>query len=322
MPLRQQEKRGNHMSLPDRRAPEPATIQGNARIADRLSRFADLLDQQGADRFRIRAYRAAVAEIGALATPLGDIFAQGGIEALIALRGIGRGIAAAIVEMLRTGRWRQLERLEAALTPQKLMATIPGIGPVLAERLVDMLGAETLEDLEVALRLGDANVPGLGARRRAAILAALSARLSRVPPARPGRAAPPAPPVTLLLEADALYRRKAAAGELRQIAPRRFNPTGEAWLPILHARRGPWHLTLLYSNTARAHELGRTQDWVVVYFRSDGSPEGQCTIVTETHGPLAGRRVVRGREDECQALVQDEAPVPGRDTGACLRLSG
>ena len=44
---------------------------------------------------------------------------------------------------------------------------------------------------------------------------------------------------------------------------------------------------------------GGWKDWVVVYYETDGLPEGQCTIVTETRGPIAGQRVVRGREQEC-----------------------
>ncbi|HSQ57986.1 MAG TPA: hypothetical protein VLM40_19840 [Gemmata sp.] len=52
----------------------------------------------------------------------------------------------------------------------------------------------------------------------------------------------------------------------------------------------------LYSNTAAAHQAGKTHDWVVVYFEKEGAT-GQCTVVKETRGPLAGRRVVRGRED-------------------------
>jgi putative hydrolase len=40
---------------------------------------------------------------------------------------------------------------------------------------------------------------------------------------------------------------------------------------------------------------------VVIYFYDDEHAEGQHTVVTETHGPLAGRRVVRGRETECRA---------------------
>ena len=53
----------------------------------------------------------------------------------------------------------------------------------------------------------------------------------------------------------------------------------------------------MFSNTARAHQLGRTGDWVVVYAARDGH-EDQCTVVTEYQGPRAGRRVVRGREEE------------------------
>jgi putative hydrolase len=108
----------------------------------------------------------------------------------------------------------------------------------------------------------------------------------------------PAPGVRLLLEIDARYRKQAAAGELPKIAPKRFNPEGKAWLPILHAEREGWHFTALFSNTARAHDLAKTDDWVVIYFYDDDHQEGQCTVVTETHGPMEGERVVRGRENE------------------------
>ena len=72
------------------------------------------------------------------------------------------------------------------------------------------------------------------------------------------------------------------------------------WLPILHTSRESWHFTALYSNTARAHELVRTRDWVVLYFNADDHAERQRTIVTEQRGPLTGRRVIRGREEECR----------------------
>ncbi|HEX6053193.1 MAG TPA: hypothetical protein VFZ21_28190, partial [Gemmatimonadaceae bacterium] len=63
---------------------------------------------------------------------------------------------------------------------------------------------------------------------------------------------------------------------------------------------GSRHYTALFSNTARAHELRKTRDWVVLYFDGrDG--ERQHTIVTATTGPCKGRRVVRGREAECEA---------------------
>jgi len=82
------------------------------------------------------------------------------------------------------------------------------------------------------------------------------------------------------------------------IAPRRFNPEHRAWLPILHARRGGADYTALFSNTQRAHELGRTRDWVVIYVDA-GMGERRYTVVTAHVGPLTGKRVVRGREAEC-----------------------
>jgi DNA polymerase (family X) len=106
------------------------------------------------------------------------------------------------------------------------------------------------------------------------------------------------PDVGLLLEIDREYREKAAAGLLPKIAPRRYNPEHEAWLPVLHTRFGPWRFTALHSNTERAHELHRTRDWVVVFHDDDGE-HGQSTVVTERRGRLAGLRVVRGREPEC-----------------------
>jgi hypothetical protein len=118
-----------------------------------------------------------------------------------------------------------------------------------------------------------------------------------------GVTSPPKPSISLLLEADARYRRLAAAGQLRTIAPRRFNPEGKRWLPIMNWQQNDWSFTVMYSNTALAHDLGKTHDWVVIFFEQDGY-ESQCTVVTEARGRLAGKRVVRGREREC-AIVYD-----------------
>lgn len=105
------------------------------------------------------------------------------------------------------------------------------------------------------------------------------------------------PSIDLLLAVDAEYREKAAAGHLKKIAPKKFNPEGKAWLPVMNVHRDVWRFTVLFSNTERAHELGKTHDWVVLYYDS-GHGEQKCTVVTEHKGPLQGRRVVRGREKE------------------------
>lgn len=276
----------------------------NARCADRLREAADLLEAQGANPFRVSAYRKAATTVLELPEDLAARVDRDGLPGLEALPNIGRGIAAALLEMVRTGRWTQLERLRGSADPVQLLTAVPGLGHRLAERIHEELQVDTLEGLELAAHDGRLeSVPGVGPRRAAAIRASLQTMLSR---SRPHRAAPrpdlaDGPGVAILLAVDDEYRRKAEAGSLPTIAPRRFNPEGESWLPVLHAERDGWHFTALYSNTAQAHQLGRTRDWVVVYFYDDEHAEGQHTVVTETHGPLAGRRVVRGRETECRA---------------------
>jgi putative hydrolase len=214
----------------------------------------------------------------------------------------------AIRELLDTGRWSLLARLRGEVAPEALFQTIPGIGPDLAERIHDQLHVDTLEALEVALHDGRLEeVRGIGPRRAAGIRATLSSMLGQSPRRLVGSKRPP---VDLLLEVDHRYREAAAAGELPTISPRRFNPEGQAWLPILHTECGGWHFTALFSNTARAHRLGRTGDWVVLYFYDDHHLEGQSTIVTETRGGLVGRRVVRGQEQETARVYAGE-PVPG-----------
>ncbi|WP_244497751.1 DNA-binding protein [Mesorhizobium sp. Root695] len=268
-------------------------------MAAKFRDFADLLDSQGADGFRARAYRRAADVVSRLERPVGEILAKEGRDGLVALPAIGTGIAGAIAEMVATGRWSQLERLRGEMEPEVLFRSIPGIGPRYAHRLAEDGQLETLEDLENALHSGALHIKGIGHRRKEMLGAALAERLGRAR-LRTSHQPQPLPPVSMLLAVDRMYREKAAAGVLRKIAPKRFNPNGETWLPVLHARHDNWHFTAFFSNTRLAHELAKTSDWVVIYFQADGQPEGRCTVVTETTGPSAGMRVVRGREDEQQ----------------------
>jgi len=239
------------------------------------------------------------------------LFEERGRAALEALPGIGRGIASSIAEILITDRWSQLERLRGDGEPERIFQSVPGIGPDLARRIHDDLHLDNLEALELACKDGRLErIAGIGRRRAMAISAALTAMLDqRRTFRRPRTAAPSAsvPAIEVLLGIDRDYREKAELGALPRIVPRRFNPAAAPWLSVLHARRAGWHFTALYSNTARAHELGRTHDWVVIYFYDHDHAEGQHTVVTETRGPLAGKRVIRGREAECRAYYDAAA---------------
>lgn len=277
----------------------------NSRTSDRLRQMADLLEQQGEQGFRARAYRRAASVVEDLGRSVDDILSEEGPEGLIALPAIGQGIASAIAEMVTTGHWAALDRLTGALDPETLLMTVPGIGPFTARRLHRELHIDTLEDLETAASDGRlSQLEGFGKRRQAALLASLSERLATLRGRlRKGRV----PPVDLLLEVDALYRRKASRNELKLIAPRRFNPNRLAWLPVMHEHYRGWHLTALYSNTARAHALNKSRDWVVLFVSHDKAPDWQCTVVTERRGPLKGKRVVRGREAECEVYYAADA---------------
>ncbi len=270
----------------------------NTEIARRLEEVAWLLNEQGANPYRVQAYRHAAETLRRLNRPATEIVQQEGAEGLRRLPGIGESLARSIRELVLTGRLPVLDRLRGETDPVSLLASVPGIGSVLAERLHYDLGIDTLEELEAAAHDGRlTNIAGIGEKRLAGIMDSLATRLGRVRvPVR--LLADAEPPVEELLDVDREYREKATAGQLRKIAPRRFNPDGEAWLPVLHTQRGERHYTVLFSNTARAHQLGKTHDWVVLYY-DGGRGERQCTVITSQRGPLTGKRIVRGREGEC-----------------------
>lgn len=270
----------------------------NVRIAARLREMAELLQHQGEGGFRSDAYRRAAPVVEGLTRPVDEILSQDGIAGLVALPAVGRGIAAAISEMVTTGFWTQLDTLAGQMDPEALLMTLPGVGQATAVRLHRELHVDNLEELEEAANDGRLDqLEGFGERRVAALRAALQERLRSLRGhVKRGRV----PPVSVLLDVDTAYRQQAARNELKLIAPRRFNPKGLAWLPVLHTQRGAWHFTALFSNTARAHQLHKTADWVIIHSMHEAAPDWQCTVVTETRGPLKGKRVVRGRETECE----------------------
>lgn len=275
----------------------------NASVAAKLLEMADLLQEQNASIFRVQAYQHGADTLLSCGQPIDKLLETEGVAGLIALPGIGKSIAAAIVEILHTGHWTQLERLRGKVDPVALLATLPGIGKGLAEQISEELSIDSLESLEVAAYDGRlASLPGIGIKRLAAIRASLRERLSRRRMSRHYQASHPF--IKDILDVDAEYRNKAKLGVLTLVAPKRFNPTGKAWLPVLHTRRGEWHFTVLFSNTQRAHALNKTDDWVVVYFQADHHQEGQFTVVTESHGPLSGKRVIRGLESACREFYQ------------------
>lgn len=281
----------------------------NEQLAQRLGEIADLLDAQAANLFRRQAYRAAAETIRRLSHPVQQILAEEGVAALTRLPGIGTSIARTLKRLCETGRAPLLDQLRASFGPEEKLATVPGIGPKTAATIHAVLGIDTLSDLQAAAYDGRLNrVPGIGRKRLQAVRESLAGRFrwrrSAVKSAPPVREANKTSKehtlrlVTELLSVDEEYREKAQADELLRVAPRRFNPNHQAWLPILETERFGRRYKAMYSNTARAHEMDSVRDWVVI-FREGAEERGQWTVVTSKFGKLRGRRIVRGLEREC-----------------------
>ncbi len=279
----------------------------NDDIADVLDRIADLLEAKDANPHRIRAYRDGAASVRNTEEEIADWVQGGEFDRLRELPGIGSGLTGVISTYVKTGRSDVLDRLQGEVSPPDLFMQVPGIGEELAHRLHEELHVNTLEDLERAAYDGRlAQVNGFGEKRVQAVRVGLAGMLSSTGQrinrwVETGEEANGngRPKVGTLLEIDAEYREKARADELRKIAPKRFNPDKKAWLPIMNVERNDWVCTALYSNTAQAHKLGTTHDWVVIYYERDNR-ESQATVVTKLNSPMKGKRVVRGREVECQ----------------------
>jgi len=145
----------------------------NRQIAEIFGRLADLLEIEGANPFRVRAYRNAARVVAGHPRGLADLVAEG--ADLSDLPGIGKDLAAKIATIVRTGRLPKLDEVEKRTPPalSELMR-VPGLGPKRVKTLHDALAVRSVEDLRRALRSGRVReLPGFGAKTEAAIAAGL-----------------------------------------------------------------------------------------------------------------------------------------------------
>ena len=139
------------------------TVQ-NAEIADRFERLAGLLELEGANPFRVRAYRNAARFIRGHSRNLAELLDEG--ADLAELPGIGRDLAGKIATLVHTGRLPLLEQVTARVpAPLLAMTRIEGLGPKRAKALYRALKVRSLEDLARAARSGRIReLPGFGVR--------------------------------------------------------------------------------------------------------------------------------------------------------------
>ena len=146
-----------------------AKLPTNAELAERFELLADMLELDGADAFRLAAYRRAAARIRDSAVPVAQLALDGKATRL---SGIGSTIEAKIVEVVETGDMKALAKLRDKL-PSGLVEVmhVPGLGPKTARKLWSDLGVESLEDLRTAAEQERLRaLPGGGAQTEEKVL--------------------------------------------------------------------------------------------------------------------------------------------------------
>lgn len=150
----------------------------NADIAAIFDEIADILEIEGANPYRIRAYRRAARTVAAYGTELAALIVRG--EALPKLPGIGEDLSGKIHEIATTGRCALRERLRRDVPPALVeLLQIAGIGPKRVKLLYHDLGIETAQQLLEAARGGRIRkLHGFGTRTESKLVDALQARLA------------------------------------------------------------------------------------------------------------------------------------------------
>jgi DNA polymerase (family 10) len=147
----------------------------NATIAAAFEELAELLELQGANPFRIRAYRNAARTIESLSQDIVGLVAKPGHD-LTQLSGIGKDLAEKIETFVATGSLKPLDELRSQFPPDVLqMLRIPGLGPKKVVALMDELQIKSLADLRAAAEAGQiATLKGFGKKTEQTILEGLS----------------------------------------------------------------------------------------------------------------------------------------------------
>ncbi|MFZ1557238.1 MAG: DNA polymerase/3'-5' exonuclease PolX [Nitrospira sp.] len=188
----------------------------NAEVATAFEEMADLLEIEGANPFRVRAYRFAARTLRDLPVEVGEMVAKG--EDLTSLPGIGDDLAGKIKEILATGTAAAIEaqrkRVPATLTG---LLRIPGLGPKRVKRLAHELKIRSLSELQTAAQAGRVRtLAGFGEKTEQHILDALATRLAEAPRVQRAVAIPSAEALVAYLEQSSGVSRVIAAGSYRR----------------------------------------------------------------------------------------------------------
>jgi DNA polymerase (family 10) len=187
----------------------------NRGIADILRRIAVFSELSGENPFKARAFENAARAVEKHPESVADLSGAG---RLAEIKGIGKGIAEAIVDAVTNGRSRLLEKLTAAFPPGITdLLSLSGMGPKRVRAVYDSLGIATLGELEYACRENRLSVlPGFGEKTQANILKAIEFRKTTQASRLYSEALDIAGELVRLAQASGLFASVEIAGSLRR----------------------------------------------------------------------------------------------------------
>ena len=233
----------------------------NSDIARSLDKLADLIELEGGNPFRIRAYRNAARIVGELPRNVLAMTAAG--EDLAELPGIGRDLADKIETLAETGHIAVLDAMEKQ-TPPGLLALldVPGLGPKRVRLLHDKLGIRSLADLLAAAKAGKIrDIAGFGAKTEQRVLAEAEKRAAVQPRIKRPVAEDVAEPLLRYLRAAEGVRRAEIAGSYR----RRKETVGDLDIVVAASPAAPIIARFVaYEDVAQVLAQGPTRSSVVL----------------------------------------------------------
>ncbi len=272
-------------------------VPSNSDIADRFELLADLLELDGADSFRLAAYRRAATRMRESAAPVAQLALDGRATQI---PGIGGTIAAKIVELTETGDLQALAKLRDRV-PAGLVDVmrVPGLGPKTARRLFTELGISSEDELRAAAeRQQLRELSGLGPKTEERVLQALSAPKPKLERRTLlGRALPAVEAAVEELRAHQAAERVSEAGSIR----RRVETVRD--LDLIATASDPAALTSHFAALAWVAEVvakGSTKATVVSY---DGLRFDLRVVPPECFGNLLQH--FTGSKDHNVALRED-----------------
>lgn len=295
----------------------------NIEIARHLEDIADLLEIQGANPFRIRAYRNAARTVEDYPTQLHKLVADG--VDLTEIPTVGKDIAAYIAELVGTGRAKLLDELTRTVPYSLIELTrLPGLGAKRVKKLWEELGVETLDDLERVALAGDIEeLEGFGKKTQSRILEGVAARRKQSERVKLSDADQLIEPLVDHLAGMREVQRIEVAGSYR----RRRETVGDVDLLVIAENPGPVMARFTgYGEVARVEKSGDTRgtvvlrsglkvDMRVVPPESYGAALQYFTGSKEHNVKIRKRAVARGlRVSEYGVFrVEDDSAVAGGD---------